>query len=73
MLNLNQSTFNFSGTSEVDGASIAAFAAGYSGNDVYLSISITDINAYNSNKQTFDADFGDFKDTVMATIANIVE
>lgn len=73
MLNMNSSSFNFSGTSDVNGQSIASFAAGYSGNDVYFSINIDNIDRYTDNNITFDADFSAFKNAVMTTIASVTE
>lgn len=73
MLNMNSSSFNFSGTSDINGQSIASFAAGYSGNDVYFSINIMDINGYEENEETFVADFNSFRTAVMNTITSINE
>lgn len=71
MLNMNNSTFNFSGTTEVNGQTIASFAAGYSGSDVFFSISITDIDKYINEENTFNSDFDEFKDNVIELVTRV--
>lgn len=72
MLQLNSHSVNFSAESvvELDSTSISAanMSVSYSGDNVYISYNILNLDAYLANKDAVDSDFIAFKDKAIETI-----
>ena len=72
MLQLNSHSVNFNGESVVEFNNAPEVAAtmsvSYSGDNIYISFNIINLDAYLANKTVVDGDFIAFKDKAIETI-----
>lgn len=74
MLRMDNSNFNFNGTSVIEDAMIASMNANYNGDgvNVYFNLNINDITAYLANMEAVDADFNAFKTQVFEALDTVM-
>ena len=69
MLKINSKSMDFNGVSVIDDIAVASMHASYNGNnDMYLNMSISEINAYIAHKDVVAADFAAFCDAIVAVV-----
>lgn len=75
MLQLNSHNVNFNGESIInvndEKVAVANMQVSYSGDNVYVSLNILDIENYMDNKDIVDADFISFKDKALNTVSSM--
>lgn len=75
MLQLNSHNVNFNGESIInvndEPVAVANMQVSYSGDNVYVSLNILDIENYINNKDIVDADFISFKDKALNTVSSM--
>ena len=75
MLQLNSHNVNFNGESIInvndEPIVVANMQVSYSGDNVYVSLNILDIENYMNNKEIVDADFISFKDKALNTVSSM--
>lgn len=75
MLQLNSHNVNFNGESIInindEQVAVANMQVSYSGDNVYVSLNILDIENYMDNKDIVDADFISFKDKALNTVSSM--
>ena len=75
MLQLNSHNVNFNGESIInindEQVAVANMQVSYSGDNVYVSLNILDIENYMNNKDIVDADFISFKDKALNTVSSM--
>ena len=75
MLQLNSHNVNFNGESIInindEEVAVANMQVSYSGDNVYVSLNILDIENYMDNKDIVDADFISFKDKALNTVSSM--
>ena len=75
MLQLNSHNVNFNGESIInvndEQVAVANMQVSYSGDNVYISLNILDIENYMDNKDIVDADFISFKDKALNTVSSM--
>ena len=74
MLRMDNSNFNFNGTSVIEDVMIASMNANYNGDgvNVYFNLNINDITAYLANVEAVDADFNAFKTQVFEALSTVM-
>ena len=74
MLKIHSKSMDFNGASIVDEVIIASMHASYAGGkEMYMNMSISDVEAYAANKAVVDADLIAFSDAVITVINAQVE
>lgn len=75
MLQLNSHNVNFNGESIInindEEVAVANMQVSYSGDNVYVSLNILNIENYMDNKDIVDADFISFKDKALNTVSSM--
>ena len=69
MLKINSKSMDFNGASVMDEVVIASMHASYSGGrDMYVNMSISDVDAYLAHKEIVDADFAAFCEEIVEVL-----
>lgn len=69
MLKINSKSMDFNGASVVDEVVVASMHASYAGGrDMYLNMSVADIDAYLANKEIVDVDFAAFCNEIVEVL-----
>lgn len=69
MLVMTNTNVNFNAVSQVSDITIADMSASYSGSNIYFNLNLINVDSYNDHNTVVDADFAEFKETVLTSIA----